>query len=993
MKQAIFQRMAAILIELGKVRISSLAMAGYLNITGKSMSGIRSVCKSPVLNADERKYPVRFVELEVDRLETVKDKEKRLRNEKNNQNKRRKNNDTTYSSIILGNAADDNDEEEDDDDDTLATNTNGVTKRLWFVELRDKQQLLRSPAANNSGINNFNNNSSSSSSSSSSDDHIKTFTTTTNNEDYNDEDDDMYNCNDTLTCRNLQFYQNVGALLASNSTGTGLGSNDLTRCLSVDKKKVSRVVFELTTVLGYPCHKMQMGRNQVFKVLPKVNNSCVSHENSHLQISEAPTPSLTSMGLALSSQQPPPMTMETNVYDEEDDEEDEQRQQSQVNHELQTEDATSINTTKPRPRHKVMSSVPSVNIHTDMKVRRQATILQVLQQSQGVLSSSALLASLRSLERLQSVPFVVDRKTFRRLLAQMSTSSNSNNSSSVSCITAALPRGLTINGANVIDVVVLNDADETVRNQTIQQYVDSLTDMAEKIEKNKTTKQGMSASSSNNNKNRVKRVQFTGDNDKDTRRGKTKKNKHKKNKKLKKKSKLHRHQHHNGEGDNGIGNDNDDDETEFNKLEKIRKTLLYDEDNESDSDSDDDDRSSNNSDDDRNDEDSDYDSDEDEDEDEQSLAINMCSHITRKHIMSTTSDDHHDIMLTSVFDRYGMIIADSNINSGNSDVNHAYEYEYGAEDSSSFQEQQETKVVVDDDDERNTGGEEHNQQQQQQQSETMSVQVPLPINPTMGIYTDTDTARMYDDDDTNASMIYTQSAESEGLVMDADAEAAAMRTSNSDSNDSNANDFVRYAENLSSAQIALLIENFLADCLVRRANSLSPKLAKLFSYALKNTANIFTTVPSSSSSSSMDTSPLKFSDLYHPSYSLMHQHPLYHIDVAAIKLRLPLQISKLMTPFTGGKLRKHLQQLLVSTHLSVHGMIARVVSEPAPIRHPLLKSSFFVDMLNSVLDDEVYKHKFMRLNPPTLTSQAFLEEAAWSRALQVRVALYVDIIS
>lgn len=67
---------------------------------------------------------------------------------------------------------------------------------------------------------------------------------------------------------------------------------------------------------------------------------------------------------------------------------------------------------------------------------------------------------------------------------------------------------------------------------------------------------------------------------------------------------------------------------------------------------------------------------------------------------------------------------------------------------------------------------------------------------------------------------------------------------------------------------------------------------------------------------------------------------------------------------------------------SFHGILARVVSEVSPIKHPLVTNSFFVNTINSLLDEEAYRRMFDTLNPDA-TQNAMLEEAAWTRVLQV----------
>ena len=110
---------------------------------------------------------------------------------------------------------------------------------------------------------------------------------------------------------------------------------------------------------------------------------------------------------------------------------------------------------------------------------------------------------------------------------------------------------------------------------------------------------------------------------------------------------------------------------------------------------------------------------------------------------------------------------------------------------------------------------------------------------------------------------------------------------------------------------------------------------------------------------------------------------LFLQDLTSINnTRLPVQIMNMLEPFTRNKLRAFCSQQAASDQISFHNILARVVSEVSPIKHPLVTNSFFVNTINSVLDEEAYRRMFDTLNPDA-TQSAMLEEAAWTRVLQV----------
>lgn len=297
-KQQVFTKMANILIKLGVPRLPSRDMASYLNVTSKSMMGIRSA--DSTMN---KKYPIKFVELDVPR--SIPKKRRRLGKSQVNDNILEATDDEeeNITQVLLpgeGSAeqratgadqtadikveradktTDDfpqtTDEIEDSskshkrprsscdieimqkEDDKAAT-VLGFTNKVWFVELKDKSWLeLQSELSVPSRF---------------------------DGADYSDDDDEDNYSSHNLACLNMQCLQNIVSFLNSPSNGdspsslvpaepSGVASNDLSRHLAIHRKPAARIIQDLALHFKYPCGKAQVGKQCMYKVFPKVNTA------------------------------------------------------------------------------------------------------------------------------------------------------------------------------------------------------------------------------------------------------------------------------------------------------------------------------------------------------------------------------------------------------------------------------------------------------------------------------------------------------------------------------------------------------------------------------------------------------------------------------------------------------------------------------------------------------------------------------------------------
>lgn len=94
----------------------------------------------------------------------------------------------------------------------------------------------------------------------------------------------------------------------------------------------------------------------------------------------------------------------------------------------------------------------------------------------------------------------------------------------------------------------------------------------------------------------------------------------------------------------------------------------------------------------------------------------------------------------------------------------------------------------------------------------------------------------------------------------------------------------------SSAQDALLLESFLADCVQKRSQYMSLSLAQIFNRGVYKEKN-GTDSQADESATTASSAPMKLSDMYHPAFSLMQQNPRLS-DVTSVHLRLPIPLLK-----------------------------------------------------------------------------------------------------
>jgi hypothetical protein len=132
---------------------------------------------------------------------------------------------------------------------------------------------------------------------------------------------------------------------------------------------------------------------------------------------------------------------------------------------------------------------------------------------------------------------------------------------------------------------------------------------------------------------------------------------------------------------------------------------------------------------------------------------------------------------------------------------------------------------------------------------------------------------------------------------------------------------------------------------------------------------------------------LALSSMYHPAYSLLQQNPM-NTDLRSVLRRVSSELCTLLHK-TGRFVHSRLNQL--EENMTLHWILAIILTEPHPLAHPALKNSFVGNAINTSLDPQLFAKEQIRLNPnPAL---AHLEEAAFTRVLQVYCAATKDQIT